>query len=37
MNNKPHHDGSDLYISNSAPVIGEKITLKVGVPNTYLF
>lgn len=37
MNNKPHHDGSDLYISNSAPVIGEKITLKVRVPNTYLF
>lgn len=37
MNNKPHHDGSDLYVSNSAPSIGDKITLKVRVPNTYLF
>lgn len=37
MNNKPHHDGSDLYVSNSAPSIGDKVTLKVRVPNTYLF
>ena len=33
----PHHDGSDLYVSNSAPKIGDKITLKVRVPNDYLF
>ena len=37
MKNKPHHDGSDLYISNSAPAIGDLITLKVRVPNDYLF
>ena len=37
MKNKPHHDGSDLYVSNSAPKIGDKITLKVRVPNDYLF
>lgn len=33
----PHHDGSELYISNSAPKIGETITLRVRVPNTYQF
>ena len=37
MKNKPHHDGSDLYVSNSAPAIGDSITLKVRVPNDYLF
>jgi alpha-glucosidase len=37
MKNKPHHDGSDLYVSNSAPAIGDLITLKVRVPNDYLF
>jgi alpha-glucosidase len=37
MKNSPHHDGSDLYVSNSAPKIGDKITLKVRVPNDYLF
>ena len=37
MKNTPHHDGSDLYVSNSAPKIGDKITLKVRVPNDYLF
>ncbi|MCX6448056.1 MAG: glycoside hydrolase family 13 protein [Actinobacteria bacterium] len=33
----PHHDGSDLYVSNSAPKIGDKITLKVRVPKDYAF
>jgi alpha-glucosidase len=33
----PHHDGSDLYVSNSAPKIGDKITLKVRVPKGYTF
>jgi len=33
----PHHDGSELYVSNSAPKIGEKITLRVRIPNSYLF
>ena len=33
----PHHDGSELYVSNAAPKIGEKITLHVRVPNTYSF
>jgi alpha-glucosidase len=33
----PHHDGSDLYVSNSAPKIGDKVTLKVRVPKNYHF
>jgi alpha-glucosidase len=33
----PHHDGSDLYVSNSAPKIGDKVTLKVRVPKDYTF
>lgn len=33
----PHHDGSDLYVSNSAPKIGGSVTLRVRVPNTYDF
>ncbi len=28
-----HHDGSELFVSNSAPRIGEKVTLKVRVPK----
>ena len=34
---RPHHDGSELYISNSAPQLGETITLKVRVPANYVF
>lgn len=37
MKNSPHHDGSDLYVSNSAPKIGDQVTLKIRVPNDYLF
>jgi alpha-glucosidase len=33
----PHHDGSSLYVSESAPSIGDTITLKVRVPNSYHF
>lgn len=33
----PHHDGSELYVSNIAPKIGEKVVLKVRIPNTYSF
>ena len=33
----PHHDGSDLYVSNSAPKIGDNLTLKVRVPKGYTF
>ncbi len=33
----PHHDGSDLYVSNSAPKIGESVTLKIRIPNNYEF
>ena len=33
----PHHDGSDLYVSNSAPKIGDKVMLKVRVPKSYTF
>lgn len=37
MINKPHHDGSELYVSNSAPKIGETVTLKIRVPKGYQF
>ena len=33
----PHHDGSEIYVSNSAPKIGDKFTLKVRVPKSYTF
>ena len=29
---EPHHDGSQLYVSNSAPKIGESVELKVRIP-----
>ena len=29
----PHHDGSELYLSNSAPKIGEKVEFRVRVPK----
>lgn len=35
MEIKPHHDGSELYVSNSAPKIGEYITLKLRVPKIF--
>jgi alpha-glucosidase len=31
---EPHHDGSELYVSNSSPRLGEKITLRVRVPSS---
>ena len=34
---EPHHDGSEIYVSNSAPKLGEKITLRVRVPKSYTF
>ena len=37
LDHSPHHDGSDLYVSNSAPKIGDKISLKVRVPKSYSF
>ena len=33
----PHHDGSDLYVSNSAPKIGDNVTLKIRIPKSYNF
>jgi alpha-glucosidase len=33
----PHHDGSEIYVSNAAPAIGQTITLKVRVPRSYHF
>ena len=33
----PHHDGSELYVSDIAPKIGDQVTLRVRIPNTYLF
>ena len=28
----PHHDGSPLYVSNDAPVLGEAVTVRLRVP-----
>ena len=33
----PHHDGSELYVSNIAPKIGDTVNLKVRIPNEYIF
>ncbi len=33
----PHHDGSELYVSNDAPKIGDSVTLRIRVPHTYTF
>ena len=33
----PHHDGSELYVSNEAPSIGDSVTLRVRIPHTYTF
>ncbi|HEX7404973.1 MAG TPA: glycoside hydrolase family 13 protein [Candidatus Nanopelagicaceae bacterium] len=30
---QPHHDGSDLYVSNSAPKVGDEVRLKVRIPK----
>lgn len=32
---EPHHDGSPLYVSDSGPKPGEKVTLSVRIPNSY--
>jgi alpha-glucosidase len=34
---KPHHDGSQLYVSSDAPKIGSEVTLRVRIPNSYTF
>ncbi len=31
----PHHDGSDLYVSNAAPKIGDKVEIRVRVPKSF--
>ncbi|MEN9324673.1 MAG: hypothetical protein RL414_427, partial [Actinomycetota bacterium] len=31
----PHHDGSELYVSNEAPKLGEKIELRIRVPHAF--
>jgi alpha-glucosidase len=31
----PHHDGSELYVSNSAPQIGDKVEFRVRVPKKF--
>lgn len=33
----PHHDGSELYVSNSSPKVGDKVVLRVRIPNSYTF
>lgn len=37
MKNSPHHDGSQLYVSDIAPKIGDKVTLRIRVPKYYNF
>lgn len=32
---QPHHDGSEIYVSNIAPRIGDKVELKLRVPAQY--
>ena len=34
---EPHHDGSEIYVSNSSPRLGEKVSFKVRIPNSYTF
>ena len=34
MNITPHHDGSEIYVSNSAPRVGEEVELKIRVPKS---
>jgi alpha-glucosidase len=34
---RPHHDGSELYVSSDAPKLGSEVTLRVRIPNTYTF
>lgn len=33
----PHHDGSELYVSNIAPSIGDSVKLKLLIPNNFAF
>ena len=33
----PHHDGSELYVSDIAPKIGDSVTLRVRIPHSYIF
>ena len=37
MHQKPHHDGSELYLSKEFPRLGEVIELRVRVPKSYPF
>ena len=30
----PHHDGSPLYVSNPAPSLGERVTVRVRIPHS---
>ena len=34
---RPHHDGSELYVSNDAPKLGDEVSLRVRIPNNYSF
>lgn len=33
----PHHDGSEIYVSDEAPSLGQTVNLRVRVPSTYSF
>lgn len=34
---KPHHDGSELYLSTAAPIIGEQVEFNVRIPKDFEF
>ena len=31
----PHHDGSELYVSNAAPSLGEQVMVRVRIPRAF--
>lgn len=35
MTLRPHHDGSELYVSNSAPQLGDTVQVRVRIPRSY--
>jgi alpha-glucosidase len=32
---RPHHDGSPLYVSSQAPVLGERVRIRMRVPHAF--
>ena len=32
---RPHHDGSPLYVSHPAPVLGDEVDVRIRIPDGY--